>query len=109
MRQRAKSSAAHQRVTSADIRGRAGINYVPGLPKVVPNPKAKLLDQVREVSALLFFIYNYHFCALPMRLLRRIKPRAVETLRLSSQGIAEAQRFVGYCVGREGSPIAQAG
>src|SRR5687767_7616881 len=42
-------SLEYQRVTSPHVRRREGLNYVPRLAKVIPNPKAKLLDQVREV------------------------------------------------------------
>ena len=42
-------SADYQQLQTAALRSAPKLKYVPGLSKVVPNPKAKLLDQVREV------------------------------------------------------------
>lgn len=39
----------YQGVRVPEVRPGERLNYVPGLSKVIPNPKAKLLDQVREV------------------------------------------------------------
>src|SRR3954468_7947929 len=42
-------SVEYQRLRVPEARPDERPKYVPGLSKVIPNPKAKLLDQVREV------------------------------------------------------------
>ena len=42
-------TAPQQQVNSGPARGPWRENYIKNSPKVFPNPKAKLLDQVREV------------------------------------------------------------
>ena len=42
-------SPEYQQLSVPEVRAGEGLKHVPGLSKVMPNPKAKLLDQVREV------------------------------------------------------------